>query len=118
MLNAAYGSDLVVWIWAVVLTSSLISIVGFARAGSVLFWKAHGTDEIPTDEERPAPPGILSYTAVGGLIALLSLHTAFAGQVHGYTSAIAGQLFAPDAYMSTVLETPGKLSKPKEGEDH
>jgi multicomponent K+:H+ antiporter subunit D len=39
----------------------------------------------------------------------------FAGQVHGYTTVMAAELFQPDAYISTVLETPGKLSKPKEG---
>ena len=45
VLDAAYGTDLVVWIWAIVLGSSLISIVGFSRAGSILFWKAHAKDE-------------------------------------------------------------------------
>ena len=27
---------------------------------------------------------------------------------------MASQLFAPDTYISTVIDTPGKLSKPKE----
>ncbi len=86
VLDAAFGTDLVVWIWAIILGSSLISIVGFARAGSILFWKAHSV-EPPEDEHRAcrAPP-TLSYVAVGGLIALLVAHTVFAGQVHGYTT--------------------------------
>ena len=116
VLDAAYGTELVVWIWAVVLISSLISILGFARAGSILFWKAHGLEEA-----EPAPdatrPAMLSYVAVGGLVTLLIAHTVFAGQVHGYTTKMAGQLFAPDTYISTVVDTPGKLSKPKK-EDH
>ena len=113
VLDAAWNSSLVVWIWAVVLTSSLISILGFARAGSGVFWKAHATKHIP-EEDPPSPPTALAYAAVGGLFALLIAHTVFAGQVHGYTSRMAADLFQPDAYKSTVLETPGKLSKPTE----
>ncbi|MEM6713393.1 MAG: monovalent cation/H+ antiporter subunit D, partial [Pseudomonadota bacterium] len=112
VLEASFDSELVVWVWAVVLTSSLISILGFARAGSILFWKSHSVepDEAPTS--LPAP-SLMSYSAVGGLLALLVAHTVFAGQVHGYTTAMAADLFAPDDYISTVLDTPGKLSEPQ-----
>lgn len=114
VLDAAYESDLMVWIWVIVLGSSLISILGFARAGSILFWKAHS---IQADESAaPMPrPATLSYVAVGGLISLLVAHTIFAGQVHGYTTKMAAQLFAPEPYIAAVVDTPGKLSKPKEG---
>ncbi|MGB3245880.1 MAG: monovalent cation/H+ antiporter subunit D [Sulfitobacter sp.] len=116
VLDAAYDSDLMVWIWVIVLSSSLISIVGFARAGSILFWKAHSVK--PADEATVMQaPATLSYVAVGGLISLLVAHTVFAGQVHGYTTMMAAQLFAPEPYIATVLETPGKLSEPTEG-DH
>ena len=115
VLDAAFDDTLVVWIWAIVLTSSLISILGFARAGSVLFWKSQSI-EVSEPIENTDRPASLSYAAVGGLFSLLIAHTVCAGQVHGYTTKMAAQLFAPDAYISTVLETPGKLSKPKEGE--
>jgi len=115
VLDAAFGTDLMVWIWIIVLSSSLISILGFARAGSILFWKA--TSITPSEEgpvlERPAT---MSYVAVGGLISLLVAHTVFAGQVYNYTSTMAAQLFAPEPYISIVLDTPGRLSTP--GEDH
>ncbi|MEL7100252.1 MAG: monovalent cation/H+ antiporter subunit D [Pseudomonadota bacterium] len=111
VLDAAYSSDLMVWIWATVLISSLISIIGFARAGSVLFWKAHGLDAEPEPEPR-TPPTALSYGAVAGLVALLVLLTAGAGQVHNYTRATAAQLFAPTTYLETVLGTQGKLQRP------
>lgn len=115
VLDASYTSDGMVWIWVVVLSSSLISILGFARAGSVVFWKAHS---VASEDPKPevAKPAALSYVAVGGIFAMLVLHTIFAGQVHGYTTRIATQLFTPDAYVSTVLDTPGKLSTPKK--DH
>lgn len=116
VLDAAYGSDLMVWIWVIVLGSSLISIVGFARAGSILFWKSHSV--VPAaDAPELSRPAALSYVAVGGLIALLLAHTVFAGQVHEFTIKMAGQLFAPQPYISTVVDTPGKMSKPTKG-DH
>ncbi|MEO9685081.1 MAG: monovalent cation/H+ antiporter subunit D [Tateyamaria sp.] len=111
VLNAAFGTNKVAWVWVIVLASSLISILGFARAGSVMFWKAHGVTR-DGNVRTMARPAALSYVAVGGLIALLAAHTVFAGQVHGYTSKIAAQLFAPEPYISTVLDTAGKLSKP------
>ncbi|MFP7569973.1 monovalent cation/H+ antiporter subunit D [Marivita sp. S2033] len=115
VLDASYGTDLLVWIWATVLGTGLISLVGFSRAGSILFWKAHSIE--PTEDLPPiSHPTPLSYVAVGGLIVLLVAHTVFAGQVHRYTTSIAAQLFAPTPYISTVVDTPGKLSTPQE--DH
>ena len=114
VLDAAIGTDMVVWIWVVVLSSSLISILGFARAGSILFWKAHGVKP-PEGAPTMRRPATLSYGVVGGLISLLVVLTVFAGQVHGYTTIMAAQLFSPEPYISTVLDTPGKLSTPKEG---
>ncbi|PVA09269.1 monovalent cation/H+ antiporter subunit D [Pelagivirga sediminicola] len=113
ILDASINAPLVVWIWATVLIASLISLVGFARAGSTLFWKARAVPP-PEGAEPASPPSALSYTAVGGLLALLAALTVLAGPVHRYTTAIAAQLFAPAPYVSTVLETPGKLSIPAE----
>jgi multicomponent K+:H+ antiporter subunit D len=122
LLDAAFASPHAAWIWAVVLVASLISIVGFARAGSTLFWKAQSLAPDPEadipDEGQADPmptPAPLAYIAVGGLIALLAAHTVFAGQVHSYTSSIAAQLAAPEPYIAISLDTPGKLSTPQEG---
>jgi len=114
VLDAAFGTDQVVWIWAVVLGSSLLSIVGFSRAGSILFWKSQSIEADAEATELPSPAG-LSYVAVGGLLALLVAHTIFAGQVHSYTTKMAAQLFSPQPYIAAVLDTPGKLSTPQEG---
>ncbi len=114
ILDAGFASPLAVWVWATILISSLISVVGFARAGSIVFWKAQSIERAE-DNPLPDPPSALSYAAVGGLIALLVAYTAFAGQAHGYMTAMSKQLFAPEPYISTVVDTPGKLSKPKEG---
>jgi multicomponent K+:H+ antiporter subunit D len=117
VLDAAFDSGAMVWIWAVVLGSSLISVVGFARAGSVLFWKARSV--APGDVKEVPAPATMAYVAVGGLLTMLVANTVLAGQIHGYTSKIATQLFAPQPYISTVVDTPGKLSDgTKSEEDH
>ena len=113
VLDSAFDTQFMVWIWVIVLSSSLISILGFARAGSVVFWKAHSV-ELDPEADLPMRPTTLAYASVGGLFALLVAHTVFAGQVHGYTTRMAAELFQPDTYKAIVLETPGKLSKPKE----
>jgi multicomponent K+:H+ antiporter subunit D len=118
VLNATWDTPWRVWAWALILGSSLIALVGFSRAGSMVFWKATSAP-VPGDEhpaEHVEVPSVLSYVAVGGLLALLVLHTVLAGPITAYTGAIAQQLFAPEAYISTVLDTPGKLSEPAKGE--
>ena len=112
VLDAGIDSDLVVWVWAVVLVSSLVAVVGFARAGSVIFWKANAT---PVDDQMaPLPtPSRLAFSAVGALLGLIVLHTVLAGPGTRYAEAISAQLFAPDRYLEVVLETKGKMSDAK-----
>jgi len=114
VLDAAFASPLMAWVFAIVLGASLIAVVGFARAGSVLFWKAQSVAH-PAEAILPERPGALSCVAVGGLIALLIAYTAFAGQAHGYMLRMSEQLFNPVDYIETVIGTPGKLSQPAEG---
>ena len=114
ILDAAFDTDMIVWVWAIILSSSLIAVVGFARAGSVVFWKAQSV-EAAEDAAPVDPPSTLAFVAVGGLVAMLIAHTVFAGQIHAYTTVMAEQLFAPVDYIATVVETPGKMSKPEKG---
>ena len=117
ILDAARDNTLAVWVWAVILTSSLITIMGFARAGTMIFWKSHG---LPRDDSmaepeievehrhgsdgaRTAPTPALPFVATFGLLAGLVALTLFAGPMMRYTSATANDLFAPQAYIETVL---------------
>ncbi len=115
ILDASFASEQVVWVWAIVLGASLISIVGFARAGSMIFWKAQSVEQ-PAGTTPAARPATLCYVAVGALLTLLIAHTVVAGPMHSYMIAMADQLFAPGPYIEEVLDTPGKLSEPKEGQ--
>ncbi|WP_406721364.1 monovalent cation/H+ antiporter subunit D [Thioclava litoralis] len=107
ILHATYGQW---WIWAVILGTSLIAIVGFARAGTTVFWKAYAVTEDEQDE-TPPPLGVadssspaLAITAAGGLLAGLVAWTVFAGPASTYVQGISAQLYDSQGYISAVME--------------
>lgn len=114
VLDATRDADLANWIWGVILVGSLITILGMARAGSQLFWKGHGLperiaedpDHEPTAAVATAPA--LPFVACFGLLAGLVALTVFAGPATRYAEATAAQLFAPTAYIDTVLGRAGE----------
>ncbi|MBA97473.1 MAG: monovalent cation/H+ antiporter subunit D [Sulfitobacter sp.] len=127
ILDAARGTALVWWVWATILGGSLIAVVGFSRAGSQIFWKAHQTFEV-TDAEKTgaedaeanqgatlAANSPLPMVAIGGLLSLIVALTAAAGPVTRYLEVTSDQLFNPKDYIAIVLTTPGK--KIKSGDD-
>lgn len=116
VLDAVADHPLWVWAWAVVLGTSLVAILGFARAGSVLFWKAHEAapaasapvrgaagGPAPAPADQPAPGAALG--AAGALIALVVALTVFAGPAMRLAEATAAQLHDRRDYIAAVLGT-------------
>lgn len=127
ILDATRDDPWMTWIWAIILITSLLALVGFGRAGSILFWKSHGLDPEPgndTDEdERPKPGPIptkletdepiqdvddsaapwLAYLSVGSLLAGSVVLTLLAGPITGYLQDTAAQLTNPQLYHESVL---------------
>ena len=102
VLDAIRTADGMAWGWTAVLAGSLLTIVGFARAGSMLFWRA--TEVAPAPDAAPAPPlSATAVVAVSAPIAALAALTAFAGPTTAYLEGAAAQLFAPEPYISAVL---------------
>lgn len=100
LLSSVRQADAAVWIWALVLTGSLLTIIGFARAGSLLFWKSCAI----AGELRPGRrSGTLPLVALGLLFAALLLLTIAAGPINHYLQQTAAQLFAPQDYINTIL---------------
>ena len=93
------------WIWSLMLSTSLLAIVGFARAGSLLFWKSGALARHP-DAQAPARTA-LPIAAVGLLLTASAALTVQAGPVNRYLEATATQLFAPAAYIDAVLGAEG-----------
>jgi multicomponent K+:H+ antiporter subunit D len=106
VLDAARDSEQAVLIWSVILVTSLVAILGLARAGSLIFWKAYdasthvdGPAALP-DPSESARPAI----AVFALFALIVLLTVFAGPMMRYAEATAAQLYDPVDYIDAVLK--------------
>jgi multicomponent K+:H+ antiporter subunit D len=82
-------------IWSVVLVSSFLMILGFARAGSTLFWKPSAM-EAETQETQLEG---LAFAATFGLVAGLVALTVLAGPITGWLGDTARSLDEPVAYI-------------------
>jgi multicomponent K+:H+ antiporter subunit D len=103
ILEAARAHPWWGWIWALVLGTSLLAMVGFARAGSVVFWRT-ATAEAGAPPPAPARGGpALPLVAASALVAATVLLAAFAGPVTTVMAATARQMFDPAAYIEAVL---------------
>lgn len=101
IMEASLSHPASAWIWLAILGTTLVAILGFARAGSTIFWKSAQSDQ-PSRAARPGfsrsemwPPPVL--------LLLLGALTVFAGPVTTYMEATSAQLFAPAAYIEAVL---------------
>ena len=101
ILDAARDSDAMVWIWAIILVTSLMCIIGFGRAGSVLFWKSASVDGEITVEGAKWP--VLPIVAACGMLGALVVLTAFGGPVTDYLHGVAAQIFDISGYIQAVL---------------
>jgi multicomponent K+:H+ antiporter subunit D len=97
ILDATQSAPRAWLIWSAILVGSLLAIVGFARAGSALFWKPGDASATAPASEPPA------VAAVAGLLAVLVVLSAAAGPVSGWLRETAAQLYAPQAYIAAVL---------------
>lgn len=87
-------------VWGVILVTSLLMILGFARAGSTVFWKAHAS---PAEHEPTHRSEALAHVALGGLLAGMVVLTVLAGPVHGYLADLSAGLFDQAAYIDAVM---------------
>ena len=91
-------------IWATVLGTTLVGVIGFARSGSVIFWNV-----VPDGAPIQCPDRTSSeYAAPAALIALLAVLTIGAGWATAQSRATAAQVFAPDRYIAAVLTGSGR----------
>ncbi len=102
LLQAASHHPWAVAVWAVVLVVGFFTLVGLARAGSILFWSV-----------RPDMPGGNSGSSRRLLLAMISLLamsvllSIYAAPIQRYTAAAALQMMDRDAYAHAVLSEQG-----------
>jgi multicomponent K+:H+ antiporter subunit D len=99
ILDATRASVGAAWIWAIVLGTTLLMIVGFARAGSVLFW---GSQEVAPTEAR-VRLRTTPLVVVGVLIGATAMLAAFGGPATRAFEATAVQALDPSGYVRAVL---------------
>lgn len=104
VLDALRGTEMG-WAWSVILLGSFAMILGFARAGSTVFWKAPA---VPDSSAEPHPPQGLAFAALGLLFALIAALTVFAGPVTGFMERLAADLYAPEPLVRAVLARAGE----------
>jgi multicomponent K+:H+ antiporter subunit D len=103
IMDATRGDDIAL-IWSVILIGSLVIIMGFGRAGSTVFWKAHASAAEAPDH----PPQGLAYTAIFALLAGVVLMTVFAGPLNTWLDATVAELYDRSAYIDAVLARAGE----------
>ena len=96
------------WLWTALLVTSLLGLLAFARAGSLLFWKPLALPAPAEPPPRPRP--VLPLVATGGLLAVPLLLALFAGPIGRALEATAAQLHERGAYIEAVLG-PGRLAQ-------
>ena len=101
ILEALGGHPRWPWLWGLVLGGSLIAMIGFSRAGSVVFWRPLA-DPHPPESDRPRHDtvGLCATTALVAAPVLLAL---FAGPAMRVMDATARQLYTPARYIEAVL---------------
>jgi multicomponent K+:H+ antiporter subunit D len=100
ILDASRGADAAPWVWSVVLGMTLIMMLGFARAGSAVFWNIDPRE--PT-EAVPRRPRHLPLAIAGLLIAATAALAGFGGPVTLALSSTAEQTLDTQAYVRAVL---------------
>ncbi|MGO1888783.1 MAG: monovalent cation/H+ antiporter subunit D, partial [Halomonas sp.] len=100
MLNAAEGTQRL-WLWPLLLLTSLASLIALSRAGSTLFWRGQrGTISGSALPRR-------QWFGVIWLLSAAPLLVALAGPVSSYTQATAEQLANQQVLIRTLLPDAG-----------
>ncbi len=105
VLDALRG-DGQAWVWGAILVGSFLMVLGFARAGSAVFWKCHAGGAA-VEEDHPSEP--LAWVALGILFALIVALTVFAGPVTGWMERLAADLYAPGPAIDAMLSRQGEV---------
>ena len=108
VLDAMSGPGTIGWVWTFVLVGSLLTIVGFARAGSTLFWKSTAVEMPAAVPPAGTPAGPAEVAPVIATVAVLALLAVFAGPAADYLDATAAQLFDRAGYVAAVLGNGGE----------
>jgi multicomponent K+:H+ antiporter subunit D len=98
ILQSLSDSPFAAWAWAVILAASLMTLIGLARAGSVMVWSS--TASSSESARRVSSKSLLPF---GGFVGFSLLLVIFASPIKGYMNATAAQLVSPAAYIQAAI---------------
>jgi multicomponent K+:H+ antiporter subunit D len=105
ILEASWEAEAMPWVWSVVLGMTLVMVLGFARAGSVVFWNVDAGAAIETDHAAASEQTrrTLPLAVAGLLIAATAALSGFAGPLTRSLQQTAEQALDTQAYVRAVL---------------
>jgi multicomponent K+:H+ antiporter subunit D len=106
ILDSASGGAAQPWVWSVVLGVGFLTLIGLARAGSILFWSVL-PDQPPGGAAGASGASPRLIAATLSLLLAGVVMTAFASPLKRYTDAAALQLRDHAAYAEAVLGAQG-----------
>jgi len=101
ILDALRSSTAWVAIWALILVTSLLTMIGFTRSGSLLFWKSQQIETRLEIEDNTST--VIPLTAIFATLLLLVILTLGSALIIPYLDGIAMQLSSPQNYINVVL---------------
>jgi multicomponent K+:H+ antiporter subunit D len=102
LLESARDAAAAPWIWGTLLGTSLLGLIGMARAGSILFWQVRPEARVPASAGHSSRLLLQPLLLLSAVVAV----TAFAAPVKRYADAAAAQVRAPRDYAAPVLGAP------------
>ena len=106
LLEASTAHTWQVAIWATVLGVGFLTLIGLARAGSILFWNVR--TDLPASGSAGMSPKLIGATLL--LLATTVAMSVFAAPIQRYTAAAAEQLADRAAYARAVLGARGEAT--------
>jgi multicomponent K+:H+ antiporter subunit D len=106
LLEASTGHTWQVAIWSTVLGVGFLTLIGLARAGSILFWNVR--EDLPPVVSSGTSPKLIGATLL--LLAATVAMSVFAAPIQRYTEAAALQLNDRAAYARAVLGARGEAT--------
>jgi len=97
LLQAAHGTAEMLWVWPVILVSSLIAIVALSRGGTTLFWRRS------VDKSQGEAASGWHIAAVALLLLAAPMMVVLGGPITDYTREAASQLHGMSTYLPVLL---------------
>jgi multicomponent K+:H+ antiporter subunit D len=107
LLEASTAHTWQVAVWVTVLAVGFLTLIGLARAGSIMFWNVR--HDLPDSAAAGASPKLIGATLL--LLAATVAMSVFAAPIQRYTAAAALQLGDRGAYARAVLDARGEATE-------